>query len=462
MYRGKALIILILAAVVAAAPALAQNTGQADFSSFVALGDSLGAGFVSGGLVRGAQEDSVPALLARQATGQTIRQPLVEPPGLPPLLRLASLSPLTITELPAQGPPNLDLDPLHQNLSVPGYDVGDALRNRQRGPADLATFILAAPPSPQPPTMLELALAQQPTFALVWLGNNDVLGAAVSGRVIEGVTLTPRAQFEADYTSLVGALATRGVDLALATIPDVTAIPYVTTIPPIVVDPATNQPVLGPDGNPIPLFGPNGPLPPGSRVLLPASAKLALGIGIPGVGSPEVLQDEDFLSPGEIAAIQNRTNAFNQIIREVANQTGSPVAEINDLLLQGAGGGFDVGGVEFTADFVTGGLISLDGIHPTPLGYALAANEFIRVINQHYGADIELVDLFPFLFGTEGSAIPSIPGASIAGFVYSEGAGSQMRDVFNVGRPSKGNGGPDDVGSAVPEILRDLRRPGSH
>jgi hypothetical protein len=187
-----------------------------------------------------------------------------------------------------------------------------------------------------------------------------------------------------------------------------------------------------------------------------------MGVGIPGVGSPAVLQDEDFLSPGEIATIRSRTNAFNQIIREVANQTGSPVAEINSLLLEGAGDGFDIGGVELTADFVTGGLISLDGIHPTPLGYALAANEFIRVINQGYDADIELVDLYPFLFGNEGSAIPSIPGASIAGFVYTESAGSQMRDVFNVNEPSKGRGGPDDVGSALPDVRRGPGRPGSN
>jgi len=451
MFRGKTLIVLMVVAAIAAAPAFAQDTGNADFSRFVALGDSLGAGFVSGGLVRGAQEDSVPALVAKQATGQDIRQPYVEPPGLPPLLRLVNLAPLTITQLPAGGAPQLDLNPLHQNLSVPGYDVGDALRDRDRGPTDLASFILAAPPSPNPPTQLELALAQQPTFAIVWLGNNDVLGAAVSGRVIEGVTLTPVSQFMADYSAVVGALKNSGADLVLATIPDVTFIPYVTTIPPVLVNPATNQPVtIG--GQLVPLIGPNGPLGPNDRVLLPASAALAQGIGIPqaagGTGQP--LPDELVLSESEVSAIRSRTNAFNQIIREVASQTDSPVADIGGLLLEGAGNGFDLGGIEFTSDFVTGGLISLDGVHPTPLGYALAANEFIRVINQHYGAHIQPVDLYRFIFGSDASAIPSIPGASIAGFVFTEEAGQHMREVLRVDRPSTaggGNGGNRDGGA---------------
>jgi len=460
MFRRNLSIAFVLAVLVAV-PAVAQNTGSADFSRFVALGDSLGAGFVSGGLVRGAQEDSVPALIARQATGQIIRQPLVAPPGLPPLLQLSSLSPLVIAPLPVTGPPGLDLSPLHQNLSVPGYDLGDALRNRQRGPTDLATFILAAPPSAQPPTMLELALAQQPTFAVVWLGNNDVLGAAVSGRVIEGVTLTPTSQFEADFTGLVGTLRGAGADVVVATLPDVTVIPYVTTIPPVVVNPATSQPVLGPNGQPIPLLGPNGPLSLNDRVLLPASAALRQGIGIPAAlgGTNVGLPDELVLSAAEVNTIRARIAAFNQIIREVAQQTGAAVADVNDLLIAAATEGVNIGGIEFTTDFVTGGVFSLDGVHPSPLGYAVAANVFIEAINQQFGANIELVDLFPFLFGNEASAIPSIPGASVSGFIYTEGAGSQMREVLQVDKPSTSGdgGGRDASGSGIGDAVRAIR-----
>ena len=46
------------------------------------------------------------------------------------------------------------------------------------------------------------------------------------------MTLTSLSRFEADYRTIVGALRQSGVQLAMATIPNVTAIPFVNTIPP--------------------------------------------------------------------------------------------------------------------------------------------------------------------------------------------------------------------------------------
>lgn len=432
--RLRPLAVFALALVAAAAlPASAQDTGSADFTRFVAIGDSLGAGFVSGGLVRGAQEDSVPALVARQATGVQIPQPLVSEPGIPPLLQLQSLSPLVIRPLPGIG--SLVQPRPYQNLSVPGFRVGDALRTFTGNP--VIDLVLQGQG-----TQLQQALAQNPTFALIWLGNNDVLAAATSGRVIEGVTLTPVVQFEADLTAIVGAFKGVGADVALANLPDVTSIPFVTTIPPVVVNPATNQPVLGPGGNTIPILGPDGPLGNGDRILLPASAKLAQGIGIPAAigGTGQPLADSDVLSAAEVATIQARVNAFNAIIAAVANETGSAVADINGLLRQVASSGYDIGGITFTEAYITGGTFSLDGVHPAPLGYAVAANEFIRAINDTYGANVPPVDLFPFLFGPDASAIPSIPGA-VVDFVFSPAASRQLQDVLRVWQPASSGGG---------------------
>ena len=58
---------------------------QVDFSRYVAIGDSLTAGFASGGLVQTVQVNSYPALIHRQATGSDtgFEQPLVTPPGIP-------------------------------------------------------------------------------------------------------------------------------------------------------------------------------------------------------------------------------------------------------------------------------------------------------------------------------------------------------------------------------------------
>lgn len=454
--RLRSAVLLALAAVilVAGLPAAAQDTGSADFTRFVALGDSLGAGYLSGGLVRGAQEDSVPALIARQATGVQIEQPLASEPGIPSLLQLQSLSPLVIRPLPGVGQPlNLGLPRPYDNLSVPGFRIGDALRTVTGNP--IIDLVLRGQG-----TQLQQALALQPTFALVWLGNNDVLAAATSGIVIDGVTLTPVSQFEADYTTIVGALKGAGADLALATLPDVTSIPYVTTVRSVLVDPAANRPVLGPGGNTIPLIGPDGPLGPNDRVLLPATAKLAMGIGIPtfagGTGIP--LGDEDVLSGAEVNAIQNRVNAFNAIIRETANQTGSALADINALLREVASDGYNVGGITFTEDYVTGGTFSLDGVHPTPLGYGVAANVFLEAINENYDADIPLVDLYPFVFGSDASAIPSIPGALVSEIVYTAEARKQLEDSMRVWKPSTPAGDGPGKG-AKPKPTRPSRTP---
>jgi lysophospholipase L1-like esterase len=57
--------------------------------------------------------------------------------------------------------------------------------------------------------------------------------------------------------------------------------------------------------------------------------------------------------------------------------------------------GYTLGGVTLRNNFLTGGIISYDGVHPTELGYAILANEFIRVINQA-GAELEPVNIGPF------------------------------------------------------------------
>ena len=68
-----------------AAAAAQVDTGTANFTRYVALGDSLTAGFMSGGLVRDVQLNSYPALIFRQATGTAtgFEQPLVSAAGHP-------------------------------------------------------------------------------------------------------------------------------------------------------------------------------------------------------------------------------------------------------------------------------------------------------------------------------------------------------------------------------------------
>jgi len=269
-------------------------------------------------------------------------------------------------------------------------------------------------------TQLEEVIGAKPTFVTLWIGNNDALGAATSGNV---ALLTPLASFQADYMTIVGAIATMThAKMAIANIPDVTSIPFVTTIPPILVNPATNQPVIV-NGNPVPLIGPKGLLGPGDRVLLSAGPDLAKGLGIPaqagGTGLP--LPASDVLLAADVATIDARVAQFNAVIQAAAQQVGAAYIDINSLLKQLATTGIEVGGIPFSASFLTGGVFSYDGVHPTRFGYAFVANAFIDAINAQFGADIPEADLSGAIFGTAANG-PAAALSSRGGLGAGDGA----------------------------------------
>lgn len=384
-----------LALLLLAAPALAQGTSAPlNFASYYSIGDSLAAGFMSASLVATHQVNSAPAHIARQAGLTDFQLPLVSEPGIPVELALTSLSPAPIIAPKAttQGAPtNLGLTRAYNNLAVPGATLSDLLL-RIGGDNGLHDLILRRRGS-----QIAQAMAARPSVVTVWIGNNDVLGAAVRGQAIDGVTLTPAAAFRTAFQTLITALGTTGARVFVANLPDVTSIPYVTTIPPVVVNPTTGQPVLV-NGQPVPLIGPTGgPLPTGSLVTLAASSLLAQGVGIPttlgGRGTP--LPDEVVLDPTERATIVDRVNVNNQAIRDICQTASIPVLDINALLREFAQQGRVVGGVTYNSSFLTGGIFSYDGVHPTELGYAIVANEWIRLMNAN-GGSLPEVDLLPF------------------------------------------------------------------
>jgi lysophospholipase L1-like esterase len=413
-------------------------TAQApSFGTYVAIGDSLSAGFVSGSLAENHQANSVPALLARQGGAADFQQPLVTQPGIPPELTLVGLSPSpTLVRKAGLGQPrNLGLNRPYNNMAVPGTTLIDALQRLTDG-GGLHDLILRGRG-----TQVSQALSLRPTLITVWIGNNDVLGAAVNGRAIDGVTMTPAAAFRSAFQSLITAARGTGATVVAANLPDVTTIPFVTTVPTVVVNPATSQPVLV-NGQTVPLLGPNGPLPPGARVTLPATALMAQGIGIPAalggravfgegpIRCSNCLPDEVVLDPGELAVIRARVADNNAAIAEICRAAGVPLVDINGLLTEFAASGRIVGGITLTSAFLTGGIFSYDGVHPTELGYAITANEWIRVINQN-GGQLEPVDLSPFLRVTTATAREAADafGAQPAA-EYSLEAWEGLREIF--------------------------------
>lgn len=396
--------IVFLAALLVGGGAFGQTGGQGSisFGTYVSVGDSLAAGVVSGSLVETHQARSVPALIARQARVADFQLPLVGEPGIPPELALVNLLPVAVIAPKASSsgaPKNLGLARSYNNLAVPGATAVDALGRTADG-GGAHDLILRGRG-----TQVAQAVAMGPTALTLWIGNNDVLGAAVRGRAIDGVTLTPASTFRTVYQGIVDGLRPTGAKIIAANLPDVTTIPFVSTIPSVVTNPATGESVLV-NGQVVPLLGPSGPLPSGSKVTLAAASLLASGIGIPaslggratfsGTTCQGCLPDEVILDPAELTTIKDRVAANNQAIRDICQAAGIPVLDLNGLLQELATTGRAIGGITFTSAFLSGGVFSFDGVHPTELGYAILANEWIRVINAN-GGSLPEVDLLPFM-----------------------------------------------------------------
>ena len=400
---------------------------QVDLSRYVALGDSVTAGYASAGLAKAYQDTSFPALLAGQFGMSGFQQPMVSNPGIPAVLELKQLMVVNGQVVPViaaksgQGAPtNATLATPYNNLGIPGARVNDLLtkkgniQNLITGQINPATLMYDLILRDNTTTAIQQAIGLQGTFYSVWAGSNDVLGAAVAGVAIDGVTLTPAALFQTQYTTLIGALRQNRptAKLVVATIPDVTAIPFVTTVKPY---------IFTPQGQKVYLLGEAGPLTDSDYVTLGASALIQQGYGIPGTGKllPEgsfnpatmTLTQGVILRIQEANAIRTRTNELNSIVRGVAASTGAAVVDMAEFFADIGAHGYHIGGVTLTTAFLTGGLFSYDGVHPQNLAHAIVANEFIEVINSAYGATVPLVNLRPFLIG--GAATTSVLAAQV-------------------------------------------------
>ena len=411
MTRIRSFMLLLIALV--AAPLFAAR-GSANFTRIAVIGDSYGAGVVSGSLNVNHQQHSWPSVVAHQTGSQDFQQPLVSFPGIGPELLLVDIIhyPPTLAPAPGQGQPiNLNLPRPYNNLSIPGANVGDVTTLTGREPVTgtataFAQFILRGQG-----TEVQQAIALQPTFVLVWIGGNDALGAVLGGTT---AALTPLDTFKTNYNKMLDQLVAGAPNagMVVGNIPDnVLAIPYLTTVPSVIINPATQKPLLI-NGQPVPLVadlggGNIGPLPAGSFVLLPASSKLATGFGIPpqlaqippfnqlpNAGKP--LADTDVITPTEAATIKQRIDDFNTVINQAAQQRDIPVADIKGLFDRLATG-LPVGPVVLNGSFITGGAFGLDGFHMSDMGYTLFADEYIKTINNAYGTQIPIAPLTNFL-----------------------------------------------------------------
>ena len=234
--------------------------GSADFSKYVALGNSLTAGYSDNALFKAGQEHAYPKLIADQfalAGGGAFTIPYTND-NIGGLLLAGNViaAPRLIfqngapTVLPNSIPTNeitTTLTGPFNNLGVPGAKSYHLLAANYGNAAGVMTG--AANPyfvrfrSSASTSIIADAMAQSPTFFSLWIGNNDVLGYATSGgtgvnqagnmnpATYASSDITDPSVFASVYESLVNALTANGAKGVVANIPNVTSIPYFTTIP---------------------------------------------------------------------------------------------------------------------------------------------------------------------------------------------------------------------------------------
>lgn len=236
--------------------------GEADFSRYIALGNSLTSGYRDGALYSSGQNESYPSMMAAQmklAGGGEFKQPLMPNnvggfigiPGFPGKLELktvnGALSP--VPNSPAAALDNVAGGGPYQNMGVPGAKVFHLLApgygSSANIPLGLANPYFARFASSATSSVVSDALAQNPTFISLWIGNNDVLGYATSGgdgsNPITPVDGAVGVGFTNSYTALVGLLFPSGTTRKgiIANIPNITSVPFFTRVPYNPVTPAS-------------------------------------------------------------------------------------------------------------------------------------------------------------------------------------------------------------------------------
>jgi hypothetical protein len=279
--------IKLMAPEIVTPPVTTPSKGSADFTKFVAIGNSLTSGYQAGALFTTGQQNSLGAILAKQfstAGGGAFNQPdinsvngfnttttnppfaggpilgklvLFDPDGAGPRTAAPAATgtpartatcPSTVTT-PAVPGSGGDLPTAFSgnkaalnNFGVPGIQLIQAIIPQTGGPSTgnpaFNPFYQRFASNPGTSTILGDAVAANGSFFMFFLGNNDILGYATTGGsgAIPLTTLGgapgPGTGFQATYQSAIGTLLaanpnSKGV---IGNIPDVTTIPFFFTV----------------------------------------------------------------------------------------------------------------------------------------------------------------------------------------------------------------------------------------
>ena len=197
------------------------------------------------------------------------------------------------------------------NLAVSGATVHSLLNNQAKAATvreiatetDLVLF-------PRTGSQMEIAETLTPELAVCWIGNNDVLSAAITFYQYDASQMTPIEDFRSDMNEIAGRLAAVYGSVAFGNIPDVTNIGFL----------LNNQDLIR-------FLGSDYGLKDGDYTSIVVMFLIRLGLD-----DGSLLQDPNFvLDADEVKKIQERTTIFNQIIADAASNVGMPVVDLHEL-----------------------------------------------------------------------------------------------------------------------------------
>ena len=367
------------------------------FTSYVALGNSITAGWQSGGINDSTQQESYATLLA--AAMQTpYAYPSLAAPGCPPPVvnfqTQARLGGATSTTCALRSPSSVVA--ALNNVAVPGATSLDPTASSTTASSALTTFILGGK------TQVQRAADAQPTFVSAWIGNNDVLPAAVSGLLspVAGISpgITSQTTFKKNYDAMVSGLK------AIPTLKGAVLIGVVQVSAAPVLFPAAAlfnpafkagfDQFVGQATTILPTCTPTTT----SLISFQIVSAIRSGQHPPVIGCEKnsvpgtSVGDIFVLDSSDQTTLQTAIATYNAYIQSVATANGWAFYDPNTSLLALKANGC-VGSVPNLASATQpfGACITLDGIHPSGLAHKRIVNDLIAVINAKYGTSLPTV-----------------------------------------------------------------------
>jgi hypothetical protein len=277
---------------------------------------------------------------------------------------------------------------------VPGAEVLDLLQN---GPAPGTNSNALTQVMLGGRTQIQAMKDARPTFVSVWIGNNDVLGAATNPVNAGDPTLiTPVASFQTDYAEIVDSFAAAAAKGILIGVAKVTAIPFFSqgqtyfALKNQAPSPFPAEFTVGPNCAPSGLGGK------GDSVLVPFPFGAAL-IGQAGPGTPTTLSctEPETVQPGELIALDTTVTAYNAFISGQATAGDWAYFDPNSALDSLRAIPSEVAPFPALNQPCSvnpfGAAFSCDGVHPSAATHLLIAKKIVQAINAKYGSAIPAI-----------------------------------------------------------------------